>query len=318
MQKRTGFVYHSDYLKHDTGEGHPERSGRLVAIVERLRRLQILDKLCTIEPKPADIKWIEEIHSSSYIHRVRESCIQRIPYLDSIDTPICEFSYDAALLAAGGVVVAVDSVMSGEVSNVFCAVRPPGHHALTDMAMGFCIFNNVAIGARYIQRKYNLGKILIVDWDVHHGNGTQSAFYDDPAVLYFSVHQYPHYPGTGATSETGKGAGKGFTLNVPLVAGLGDSQYVRAFNQDLKPAALKFSPDFVLISAGFDAHASDPLSDMQLSTEGFARLTVIVKEIASYSAGGRIVSVLEGGYNLSNLTESVAAHILELARLKTI
>jgi acetoin utilization deacetylase AcuC-like enzyme len=199
--------------------------------------------------------------------------------------------------------------MNKKITNAFCAIRPPGHHAVRDRAMGFCIFNNVAIGARYIQTKYNLSKILIVDWDVHHGNSTQATFYDDPNVLYFSCHQYPFYPGTGSEAEKGSGKGLNYNINVPLPAGAGDSAYLKVFNEKLKPAALSFSPDFVLISAGFDAHENDLLGGMKVTSEGFARMTQLVKQIAEKCCEGRLVSVLEGGYELEGLSASVEAHI---------
>jgi len=206
------------------------------------------------------------------------------------------------------VLTAIDAVMEKKVTNAFCAIRPPGHHAVRDQAMGFCIFNNVAIGARYIQKKYNLSKILIVDWDVHHGNSTQAMFYDDPNVLYFGVHQYPFYPGTGSEAEKGSGEGLNYNINVPLPAGSGDSIYLRVFEEKLWPAALAFCPDFVLISAGFDAHENDLLGDMKVTSEGFAQLTQIVKQIAQECCEGRLVSVLEGGYG-DGLAICAEAHI---------
>jgi acetoin utilization deacetylase AcuC-like enzyme len=229
--------------------------------------------------------------------------------LDSLDTFASPESYEVALLAAGGVLAAVDSVVAGEVSSAFCAVRPPGHHALPSRAMGFCLFNNIAIAARYLQKKHNLPKILIVDWDVHHGNGTQDVFYDDPTVLYFSVHQYPFYPGTGSRSEKGKGEGLGFTINVPLPAGSGDEEYREVFEKILKPAAYEFDPDFVLVSAGFDALEGDLLGGMRVSVEHFAEMTRFVKRIADDCCDGRLVSVLEGGYELEGLAKAVEAHL---------
>jgi acetoin utilization deacetylase AcuC-like enzyme len=204
--------------------------------------------------------------------------------------------------------------MEKEVTNAFCAVRPPGHHALEDRAMGFCIFNNIAIGAKYIQKKYNLSDILIVDWDVHHGNGTQATFYDDPSVLYFGIHQYPFYPGSGSEAEKGSDKGINLTINVPLPIGSGDDDYLRAFEEKLEPAALNFSPDFVLISTGFDAHKDDLLGGMRITAEGFAKLTQIVKEISEKCCDGRLVSILEGGYGLEGLAASVEAHIKVLMR----
>jgi acetoin utilization deacetylase AcuC-like enzyme len=212
-------------------------------------------------------------------------------------------------MAVGGVQSAIDAVMEGRIKNAFCAVRPPGHHALKDRAMGFCFFNNVAIAAKYIQNQHRLSKVLVVDWDVHHGNGTQAIFYDDPTVFYFSAHQSPFYPGTGGADEKGEGKGLGFTLNVPLPAGSGDAEYLKAFEERLKPAAAAFQPDFVLISAGFDSARDDLLGRMNLTPGGYAQLTRIVKAIAEQHCRGRLVSVLEGGYNLEALAASVEAHL---------
>jgi len=311
---KTGFVYDDIYLAHKTTVGHPETPQRLVAIVERLKTTGLYSRLFTLSPKPAPSKWLTMVHTPEYVRRVRRSCEEGTEYLDSIDVPISPESYEVALTAVGGVLCAIDAVMEKKVTNAFCAVRPPGHHALKDMAKGFCIFNNIAIGARYIQKKHNLSKILIVDWDVHHGNGTQAEFYDDPSVLYFSVHQYPFYPGTGSEAEKGSGKGLNYNINVPLPAGSGDADYVRVFKEKLEPAALAFSPDFVLISAGFDAHKDDLLGGMKVTAEGFAKLTQTVKEIAEKCCEGRIVSILEGGYGLDGLAASVEAHIQVLMR----
>jgi len=311
---KTGFVYSEAYLQHDTGGYHPESPERLKAIVERLERDGILTKLVLIEPSSADLDWVATIHTRGYIEEVKRACLAGMRFLHSPDTIICARSYDVALLAVGGVLRAIDAVMEGRVKNAFCAVRPPGHHALKNRAMGFCLFNNVAIGARYIQRKYGLTGVLIVDWDVHHGNGTQAAFYDDPTVLYFSVHQYPFYPGTGGSKEKGVGDGEGYTVNLPLPAGSGDEEYVRVFEEILRPKAIQFDPDFVLISAGFDPYDGDPIGEMRVTPEGFADLTRIIKGIAESCCEGRLVSVLEGGYNLKGLAESVEAHISLLMR----
>jgi acetoin utilization deacetylase AcuC-like enzyme len=221
-------------------------------------------------------------------------------------------SLAAAYLAAGGALAAVDAIQSGQVDHVFCAVRPPGHHAEAGRAMGFCLFNNVAVAARYVQKKHGLKNVLIVDWDVHHGNGTQHSFEEDPSVLFFSTHQYPHYPGTGRATERGKGSGEGFTINVPMEPGQGDDEYRAIFLKYLVPVAEKFKPEFVIISAGFDAHKDDPLANMCLTEEGYSELTRIVAGIAKRHAGGRILSSLEGGYNLSALAASVDAHIQAL------
>lgn len=318
---KTGFIYHDIYLQHKTGAAHPEKPQRLTAIVTRLKETVLGEhagsplQLVTPEPSPDPTEWIAAIHTPQYVARVRKSCQDGVEYLDSMDTPISRESYEAAAAAVGGVLSAIDGVMQGKIRNAFCAVRPPGHHALKDRAMGFCIFNNVAIGARYIQGKYGLSRVLIVDWDVHHGNGTQWAFYDDPTVLYFSTHQYPFYPGTGSEEQKGTGKGFGYTVNVPLPAGCGDEEYVRAFEELLKPRALEFDPDFVLISAGFDAHEDDPLGGMNVTANGFAKMTSIVKEIAEKCCEGRIVSVLEGGYSLDGLADSVDAHISVLQKM---
>jgi acetoin utilization deacetylase AcuC-like enzyme len=310
---KTGFVYSDIYLKHKTGPRHPERPQRLTTIVSSLEKYLSDEnsKLQLMSPKPFSetLEWLTTIHSPEYVERVKKSCQDREEYMDSIDTPISPESYEVAVMAVGGVLSGIDGVMEGNVKNAFCAVRPPGHHALKDRAMGFCIFNNVAIGTRYIQKKYGLSKVLIVDWDVHHGNGTQDDFYDDPTVLYFSTHRSPFYPGTGYADEKGIGKGLGYTINVPMTAGSGDENYKKAFEDILKPRAIEFDPDFVLVSAGFDAHKDDPLGGMNVTASGYAEMTKIVKGIAEKCCDGRLVSVLEGGYSLDGLAESVDAHV---------
>jgi acetoin utilization deacetylase AcuC-like enzyme len=230
------------------------------------------------------------------------------------DTIVCRDSYDVALQAVAGTLAAADAVVSGQPSQVFCAVRPPGHHAESHRAMGFCLFNNVAILARYLQKRHGLDNILIIDWDVHHGNGTQHIFEEDPSVLYISTHQYPFYPGTGAPSETGSGRGQGYTMNIPLPAGTGDETYIAVFEEHILPRALAYRPDCVILSAGFDAHYADPLAQMQVTEAGYRRMTQVVKEIAAASSQQRLISVLEGGYNLDALGRSVEAHVEELQR----
>jgi acetoin utilization deacetylase AcuC-like enzyme len=309
---RTGLVYHPTYLEHDMGAGHPESPQRLRAIMHRLEQSGTMARLTNIEPRRAEDEWITQIHTPDYVaalHR-HAPASGRVP-LDP-DTSMSPGSLTAAYVAAGGALAAADAVMAGQVDHVFCAVRPPGHHAEAGRAMGFCLFNNVAIAARYIQKRYGLKKVLIVDWDVHHGNGTQHSFEDDPSVFFFSTHQYPHYPGTGRASERGRGAGEGFTINVPMESGEGDETYRTVFQQSLVPAADRFRPDFVIISAGFDAHQDDPLAGMGLTEEGYAELTRIVAGIAARHAQGRIVSSLEGGYNLTALASSVDRHIQAL------
>ncbi|MFC1781454.1 SUMF1/EgtB/PvdO family nonheme iron enzyme, partial [Planctomycetota bacterium] len=308
-QLQTGFVYHDIFLEHKTTAGHPEHPERLTAIIRNLEETDLYSQLYHIVPSPVDEQWLLKVHNSGYIQRAEQSCQQAAGYLDSLDVPISEKSYEAALTAAGAMLTGIDAVMQGKVKNAFCAVRPPGHHAIEDQALGFCIFNNIAIGTRYLQEKYELSRILIVDWDVHHGNGTQAEFYDDPGVLYFSVHRYPFYPGTGNYDEKGAGKGSNYNINVPLPAGSGDKDFINALEEKLKPVAFSYRPEFVLVSAGFDAHQNDPLGGMSVTTAGFARLTEIVKEIAQKCCRDRLVSILEGGYNLEALASSAEAHI---------
>lgn len=306
--RKTGLVFHEDYLRHQAGAGHPERAERLESIMKYLAETKLLNKLVRIAPDPAELDWIVTVHARDYIDFVRQACEQDYRFLDA-DTGICADSYRIALLAAGGAMAAADAVMENKVNNAFGAVRPPGHHAEKDRARGFCLFNNIAITARYLQQKYKIERVLIVDWDVHHGNGTQNTFYDDPTVFYFSIHQWPHYPGSGLQMEKGIGKGEGFTLNVPLAGGHGNDDYIDIFEKQLVPAAKNFKPDFILISAGFDGHYQDPLAGMQLTEQGYAQLTQIVVDLADEFCEGRIISLLEGGYNLEMLARSVAAHI---------
>ena len=309
---KTGLVYHPAYLEHDMGAGHPESPNRLRAIVQRLKESGIAARLVRIEPRKAEDEWITQVHTSNYLAALtRQAPTSGRVSLDP-DTSMSPGTLQAAYLAAGGVLAAVDAIMAQQVDHVFCAVRPPGHHAEAGRAMGFCFFNNVAIAARYIQKKYGLTRVLIVDWDVHHGNGTQHSFENDPSVLFFSTHQYPHYPGTGRETERGKGTGEGFTINVPMEAGEGDDEYRAVFQKVLVAAADDFKPEFVIISAGFDAHKDDPLASMGLTGEGYADLTGIVAGIAKRHAGGRILASLEGGYNLTALAASVDRHIQAL------
>lgn len=310
---RTGFVYSDAFLGHDAGPGHPERPERLRAILDALDRAGLRESLVPIEPFPATDAALARVHDRRHIERVRRAC-ERAPSRLDEDTAVSPGSLEAALLAAGGAMAAVDAVAEGRVRNAFCAVRPPGHHATRDRAMGFCLLNNVAVAARHAQDRHGLRRVLIVDWDAHHGNGTQDIFCGDPSVLYFSTHQYPCYPGTGAARERGKGAGEGTTVNVPMPPGSGDAEFRRAFEEVLVPAADAFGPDIVLVSAGFDAHEADPLVSLGVTTEGFAALTAIVRGIAGRHCAGRLVSVLEGGYDLRNLGDSAAAHVRELMR----
>lgn len=309
---KTGLVYHPAYLEHDMGAGHPESPNRLRAIMERLEEGGTAARLVRIEPRPAEDMWITQVHTPGYVASLNRAAPATGRVSLDPDTSMSPGSLTAAYLAAGGALAAVDAIMDGQVNHVFCAVRPPGHHAEASRAMGFCLLNNVAIAARYIQKKYGLTRVLIVDWDVHHGNGTQHSFEDDPSVLFFSTHQYPHYPGTGRGTERGKGAGEGFTINVPMEAGEGDDDYRAVFQNVLVAAADDFKPEFVIISAGFDAHKDDPLASMGLTEAGYAELTEIVAGIANRHANGRVLSSLEGGYNLTALAASVEAHVKAL------
>jgi acetoin utilization deacetylase AcuC-like enzyme len=309
---RSGLVYHPAYLEHDMGAGHPESPNRLRAIMRQLEQSGTADRLARIEPRKAEDEWITLVHRPSYVASLNEHAPTSGRVSLDPDTSMSPGSLRAAYLAAGGALAAVDAIMNKQVDHVFCAVRPPGHHAEAGRAMGFCLLNNVAIAARYLQKKYAVKRVLIVDWDVHHGNGTQHIFDDDPSILFFSTHQYPHYPGTGRATERGKGAGEGFTINVPMEAGEGDEEYHAIFLKSLVPAADEFKPEFVIISSGFDAHRDDPLANMNLTEAGYADLTGIVAEIAKRHADGRILSSLEGGYNLTALASSVDAHIKAL------
>jgi acetoin utilization deacetylase AcuC-like enzyme len=308
----TGLVYHSAYLEHDMGAGHPESPNRLRAIMQHLEQSGTAARLARIEPRKAEDEWITQIHTPSYLAMLKTHAPTNGRVSLDPDTSMSPGSLTAAYLAAGGALAAVDAIMSQQVDHVFCAVRPPGHHAEAGRAMGFCLFNNVAIAARYVQKRYGIQRVLIVDWDVHHGNGTQHSFEDDPSVLFFSTHQFPHYPGTGRESERGRGAGEGFTIDVPMEAGEGDEEYRAIFQKSLVPAAEAFKPEFVIISAGFDAHKDDPLANMGLTEEGYADLTSLVTGIAKRHARGRILSSLEGGYHLTALAASVDRHIQTL------
>lgn len=306
-QKKTGFVYHTDYLKHDTGPQNPERPERLQASIKALQAAEFWGDLHQIEARPVTPEQLCYAHVQAHIDRVRWHCENNLP-LD-YDTPTAAASYDIARLSTGAVLRIAEAVIAGSVSNAFALVRPPGHHATPTRSMGFCLFNNVAIAARYLQREHGVDRVAIIDWDVHHGNGTQDIFYDDPSVFFFSAHQVPLYPGTGMANETGTGGAVGTTLNVPMRPGSEPNHYIEVFQNTLKPALLAFNPDFLVVSAGFDAHRLDPLAAINMTADGFASLTDILCEIAAETCGGRLISALEGGYNLEGLSESVVAHV---------
>ncbi|MBM4134736.1 MAG: histone deacetylase [Nitrospira sp.] len=309
---KTGFVYHQDYLQHDMGLGHPESPDRLRAILAKLEASGLLARVTRIEPIEASDEAISRVHQPAYLAQLKTLAPREGRTALDPDTSMSPGSLRAAYLAAGGALAAADAIMAGRVDNAFCALRPPGHHAERDRAMGFCLFNNVAVAARHLQHRHGIGRVLIVDWDVHHGNGTQHTFYDDPSVLFFSTHQYPHYPGTGRATEQGDGKGEGLTVNVPMSSGEGDEEYREVFETILVPAADSFKPEFVMISAGFDAHREDPLAGMALTEEGYGVLSRIVLDIARRHCLGRVLSCLEGGYNLNALSASVERHVLAL------
>lgn len=314
MTRQTGFVYHPDYLNHDTGPNHPERPERLRASLAALQESDSFAALCPIEPTPATVAQLCYAHDPTYPEHIRQYCEWESPL--TYDTPVVKASFDIAKLAAGGVLRVADAVVTGAVKNGFAMVRPPGHHASQNRSMGFCLFNNIAIAARYLQCEHGIGKVAIVDWDVHHGNGTQDIFYEDETVFFFSIHQSPLYPGTGSRYERGGGKARGTTLNVPMPAGSGDTEYVNVFTDILVPALQDFSPEAVLISAGFDAHYLDPLAGTELTAAGFSTLTALILEFAEEPAEGRVISALEGGYSLEGLSESVVTHVECLAARK--
>lgn len=313
----TGLLLDERCNAHQGTRGHPERPERLVAIRERLESSGLRAHCTLIPPYYAEEEALLLAHSAPYLSRLRDTCAASPGYMDSIDTPVVPESLEAARLAVGGVLATVDAVWDGSIRNGFCAVRPPGHHAEADRAMGFCLLSNVAIAARYLIKRWNLERVLIVDWDVHHGNGTQHILERDPRVLFCSIHADPtsFYPGSGFAHEVGVGNGEGFTLNVPMPPGSGDHEWHAEFEKRILPRAHAFRPQFVLVSAGFDAHHDDPLGNQQLSSECFAWMTRAVGQVAREHCGGKLVSVLEGGYQLDALAESVEAHLSVLLSL---
>ena len=309
--KKTGFLFDERYLLHDTGPYHPEVPERLLAIFKGLKEADLISKIIPIKADRADRKWIETVHDSNYIDRFGDACFSGKKTFDHPDNQMCSETYDTAFLAVGGILKIIDRVMQGKLDNAFCAVRPPGHHAETGNAMGFCYFNNVAVAARYLQGKWNIGNVGIIDFDVHHGNGTQHIFEQDPTVFYYSIHQHPSfaYPGTGREFEYGAGSGHGYTKNNPVLPGQGDDEYKKLITENLLVDFDRFKPEVILVSAGFDAHADDDMSDMNLTTEWYSWMMTKIMEMADQYADGRLISVLEGGYSLKRLPELAKNHV---------
>jgi acetoin utilization deacetylase AcuC-like enzyme len=306
----TYLIYSDIYLKHDTGP-HPETAMRLSATMAYLTRKKWLEKTTLLAPRRASVDEIAYVHSREYIESLQAVTEQGGGYLDG-DTPVSGKSYEVALYAAGGVMAAVDKVIDTPKSNALCLVRPPGHHAMPTHGMGFCLFNNVAIAARYAQKKHGLKKIAIIDWDLHHGNGTQEAFWDDDTVLFCSLHRYPYYPGSGSETETGSGKGAGFTINIPLAGYDSNQAYLDKFAGLITDVVRPFQPDFILISAGFDSYKNDPLGGLGMEISDYGELTKMVRAVADEACQGRIVTALEGGYNIQELPLCIESHLSAL------
>lgn len=310
--EKTGLIHSNEYLKHETPAGHPESPRRAEVVLQSLKEQELLPRLESLQPRLAVREEILRCHAASYFETAKRDVEHGLGDLSTGDTSISAHSFDVAMFAAGGVMAAVEAVVEKKVRNAFCVVRPPGHHATPVKGMGFCLFNNIAIGARHAQAKLGIGKVLIADWDVHHGNGTQDIFYDDGSVLFFDTHQSPWYPGTGAASETGTGKGLGTKMNFPFPAGSRREEILGAFETKLVDAANRFKPELVMLSAGFDSRLGDPLGHFRLVDEDFADLTRVVMHVAREHAEGRLVCVLEGGYNLRGLMKATAAHVRTL------
>lgn len=308
---KTGFLYDDRYQLHLTGDYHPEIPERLNCVYRGIQEAGLLEQLIHIKASRADMKWIELVHDDRYILRFEAACMSGKSSFDSPDNQMCYETYETALLAVGGILNAADQVLEGELDNAFCAVRPPGHHAEGAKAMGFCYFNNVAVAARYLQDQWDIQRVGIIDFDVHHGNGTQHIFEQDPTVYYYSIHEHPSfaYPGTGREFEKGTASGQGYTKNSPVLPGQGDDEYKRLIKNDLIPAIDQFKPEVILVSAGFDAHEDDDMSGIKLSTEGFSWIMQRIVALGRQYSKGRIISVLEGGYSLDRLPELAANHV---------
>ncbi|MBI5359019.1 MAG: histone deacetylase [Planctomycetes bacterium] len=300
-------IYDNIYLEHDTGP-HPENQQRLISTCEHLKTTGMWNQLLIKKPRKASEEELLLVHTARHCEIVKTASLRGGGYLDP-DTVVSKKSYEAALFAAGGVLTAIDSIVKKDSVNAFCMVRPPGHHATSDRAMGFCLFNNAAIGARYAQKKHGMDKIAIFDWDVHHGNGTQDIFYEDPSVLYFSIHRFPFYPGSGETDETGAGKGKGFTINKPFYYGTTRDDMLKKTSGVLTKQFREFKPDLIIISAGFDGYKNDPVGGMGLEIEDYKKMTRMAVEAANECCEGRMVSTLEGGYDLHGLPLCIEAHL---------
>ncbi|MGQ3686272.1 MAG: histone deacetylase family protein [Candidatus Loosdrechtia sp.] len=309
----TILIYDDIFLQHDTGDSHPENAKRLKNTVKHLRTISLWTQLRIERPRVASSEEIAVIHPQTYIQSIKKTADAGGGWIDS-DTIVSTGSYNAAVHAVGAALTASDLIMSGENTNAFCLVRPPGHHATPTRAMGFCLFNTVAIAAKYLQSQYHLEKILIIDWDVHHGNGTQEAFYDDPTVMYLSLHRYPFYPGSGKKEETGRDKGNGYTINMPLPATITAKEYSELFTNTLEQNIHRFAPEFIIISAGFDTYKKDPIGGLHLDKDDFGVLTDIVIKFAKEYCSGRIISCLEGGYHLTDLPLCIDAHLKALLR----
>jgi len=309
--KRTGFLFDKRYMLHDTGPEHPETPDRLKAAYEGVEKAGLLPKLTLIPACRAEERWVKTVHAEGHIRRFEEACLCGYGEFSHPDNQICSETFDVAMLAVGGIIETAKLVMEGKLDNAFCAVRPPGHHAEPNKAMGFCYFNNVAIAAKYLQMEWGIKKIGIVDFDVHHGNGTQHIFERDSTVYFYSIHEHPSfsYPGSGREFERGSDEGYGYTLNSPVLPGQGDKEYMEIIERDLAPAFDTFKPEVILVSAGFDAHIDDDMSYIKLSTQGFSWIMKRIVEMADKHSKGRVISILEGGYSLERLPELIKNHI---------
>jgi acetoin utilization deacetylase AcuC-like enzyme len=307
-QTGTGLILDERVMRHDTGPGHPETAERFASIRRFLQAEGLVEQARIVKPREATHEELRLVHSDEYLHQVEEDLQMNHHELSTGDTVISPASGLVARLAAGGILNAVDHVMTGDLRRVFCVVRPPGHHATPNRGMGFCIYNNIALAAAYARQKHGLERVAIFDWDVHHGNGTQDAFYDEPAVFFSSMHQFPWYPGSGAADETGSGPGEGYTLNLPMPANSSGQEILSEIQTKLLPRLEEFAPQLVLVSAGFDSRLGDPLGHLKLTDDDFATLTRWMRDVARKYAQGRVLSVLEGGYDLEGLGKAAQAH----------